>query len=521
MTVKSPERVSLRDEFHWQYPWLSGERSAGLKFLQGDWASIRATLQVFFCVIGAKHAGAKRMKFRLSKKFLFILGGVLVIGAGSGGAAVFVGRDRLLGTEPKDESNGLACTTLNTITSRQNGQVWVRRYITADDSDDGMVRVKTALRVARVLQQEKKADLVQVAMVDPHGPKDRADIRGRSIGAQVIYIPDPAKMPKAVQAASYAAYYYQGAAASDGSYYGMRIDLPLEDAEKLSASLHGGVDCVDPAAEAAKAAEAAADAAAADARKRDEAKEIRKREMRAKMEGEAAGPKAAEESSEAKPAEVKDDASTAASKAEGAKQDSAKQDGGGLISSISGMIFGHKSEEAKPEVAAVTADPAKGPAEAPAGHAGLPAGDAVVNAKPSGVKQAGSPQDAASPAVADAPAEKQADEGLFASIKGMIFGSADKDDAPAATAAGVTEKPGDGAQKAAAAVTDKAENGMHKASAASANAATPAVAKPSQDKAAVENVSADKNSADKNNAADAAGAAWLAKFRQQQAPAAP
>ncbi|MDE1157646.1 MAG: hypothetical protein PW791_05085 [Neorhizobium sp.] len=499
------------------------------------------------------------MKFRLSKKFLFILGGVLVIGAGSGGAAVFVGRDRLLGTEAKDESNGLACTTLNTITSRQNGQVWVRRYITADDSGDGMVRLKTALRVAHVLQGEKKADLVQVAMVDPHGPKDRADIRGRSIGAQVVYIPDPAKMPKGVQAANYAAYYYQGAAGSDGDYYGMRIDLPLEDVEKLSAGVTGGVDCVDPAAEAARAAEAAAQAASADAAKRTEAKEIRKREMRAKMEGEATGQKPGEEGAEAKPAEVKEEAPAAA----------AKEESGGLISSISGMIFGSKPEEAKidaakveaakveagkPEVAAAAAAPSQDHASGGAAGAGeqaasghKPAADdkssaqqggghivAADAAPKDGVKAHAGPADAGTPAKAETVAEQPADQGIFASIRGMIFGRASEDKAPvevsgdpakagegsSGKSAADSAKPAaggkgaGGAMGAGNALAGKADAAGHKP-AANPNAETPAVAKSAEGKPVVQNASAEKSDA------DAAGSAWLAKFRAQQAPASP
>ncbi len=42
--------------------------------------------------------------------------------------------------------------------------------------------------------QQKKPDLVQVVVLDQNGPTLRSDIRGRAIGADVIYMPHPDKM---------------------------------------------------------------------------------------------------------------------------------------------------------------------------------------------------------------------------------------------------------------------------------------------------------------------------------------
>ena len=84
--------------------------------------------------------------FRLSRKLLIIAAGVLVLTGASGAAAIFVGRDVLLGPSMETVS-GAACTTVTTVRLEQDGQQWLRKYVRSD-ARDGEVRVKTALRVA-------------------------------------------------------------------------------------------------------------------------------------------------------------------------------------------------------------------------------------------------------------------------------------------------------------------------------------------------------------------------------------
>ena len=95
------------------------------------------------------------MKVRLSKKFVLILGGGLAVCGASGAAAVLVGTDKILGPSYR-EINGLACTTLQTIKVRNDRSTWVRKYVTSDETGDGLTRVKTALRVARAVQEKEK-----------------------------------------------------------------------------------------------------------------------------------------------------------------------------------------------------------------------------------------------------------------------------------------------------------------------------------------------------------------------------
>jgi hypothetical protein len=199
---------------------------------------------------GVEHAGVRYMKVRLSKKFVLILGGGLVLCGASGAAAVLLGTDKILGPSYL-ELNGATCTTLKTFKIRKGQATWIRQYVTSDQAGDGATRVKTALRVARAVQEKEKADLVQIAMIAPSGPKDQAEMRGRMIGAQVVYIPDLAKVPDGAAASRYSAYYVDGAPTSLGEYFGLRIDLPVEDVEHLEAKLTDTADCVDPAALAA------------------------------------------------------------------------------------------------------------------------------------------------------------------------------------------------------------------------------------------------------------------------------
>ena len=146
------------------------------------------------------------MKVRLSKKVVAITVGVLVICAGSGAAAVYVGTDKLLGPSYLDV-NGLECTTLQTDRIKRDKRNWIRKYVVSDKPGDGMARIRTALRVARAVQEKEKADLVQVSVLDKSGPTERAEMRGRVIGAQVVYIPDLAKAPDGAQVQTYSAYY--------------------------------------------------------------------------------------------------------------------------------------------------------------------------------------------------------------------------------------------------------------------------------------------------------------------------
>jgi hypothetical protein len=192
----------------------------------------------------------KRIPF--SRKFVLIGGCILLIGGASGAAAVFIGKERLFG--PSYASiNGLECKTVQTVNIKKNGSLWIRKFIRTEGGD-GKERVKTALRVAKAVYDKQKPDLVQVSVLDKNGPELRSDMRGRSIAAQAVYIADVKKIPEGSDAQTYSAFYYDGAANSNGEFYGLRIDIPLEDTEHLSAGLTDFTDCVDPVAEAAAGA---------------------------------------------------------------------------------------------------------------------------------------------------------------------------------------------------------------------------------------------------------------------------
>ncbi|MFN7103443.1 MAG: hypothetical protein ACK4N1_12580 [Pseudorhizobium sp.] len=199
----------------------------------------------------------KGFKIRLSRKLLLIIGSVTILGGGSGVAAVYIGADRLLG--PSYSSlNGLECTTVATVKIKKADRYWIRKYVTTNEPGDGMSRLKTALRVARTVQAAEHSDLVQVTVLDAAGPTERSKMRGRAIGAQVVYIPDLAKAPEGSPAQPIKAYYVDGMANDTGDFWGLRIDLPLEDAEYLSTKLTDSADCLEPLVEGEGAPGAAA-----------------------------------------------------------------------------------------------------------------------------------------------------------------------------------------------------------------------------------------------------------------------
>lgn len=184
-------------------------------------------------------------KIHLSRKLMLILGGVLVTLGGTGAAAVYIGADKLLGPSYA-ELNGLECTEVKTVEIHKKDRFWVRKFITTDEPGDGLARVKTALRVAKTLQETKKADLVQVVVLDTSGPKDRSGMRGRAVGADIIYVPDPSHVPEELSARVLTARYADGLAAPNGEFFGERVDMLEADIQALVAKLNDQTDCVKP-----------------------------------------------------------------------------------------------------------------------------------------------------------------------------------------------------------------------------------------------------------------------------------
>ncbi|WP_377296725.1 hypothetical protein [Rhizobium sp. SGZ-381] len=340
----------------------------------------------------------KGVKIRLSRTLCLVLGGVVLLGGGSGALALYIGSDRLLGPSYL-EVNGLQCTTLQLVKIKRDGHYWVRKYVFTDRGD-GPARLKTALRVAKSVQAAEKADLVQISVLDKSGPTLRAGMRGRAIGAQVVYIPTPSKdadVPEPV----YSAFYFEGPASAKGEYFGTRIEPTLGDIEKIAASLTDKADCVSPVIETQhkddghgapkgkKKAKGGGHDAAADAHGGGDAGHGGGAEKPA--EGHGGTPVAGDGD---KPAAGGGHGGEGGAPAE-------KPEGGGLISSLKSMVFGSPA----PQTAAADTQShgaGSGPAEPGAAHAA----DAA-KAAPSAPEQT---------AAAEAP-------GLFARAKAMIFGS--------------------------------------------------------------------------------------------------
>lgn len=184
-------------------------------------------------------------KLRLPKKVLILLAGVVVLTGASGAVAALVGRDAILGPRP-ERISGVACTTVLTQRQELDGQRWIRHYIRAK-AEDGDVRVKTALRVAGALSNKEQADLYQVVLLDEAGPAQRADMRGRAIGAEVLFSREPGKIPG--MNGPFAASYVDGAAAANGEFYGERKALDLDEIKDIVTAMPGRADCLDPVAE--------------------------------------------------------------------------------------------------------------------------------------------------------------------------------------------------------------------------------------------------------------------------------
>ncbi|CDZ36472.1 hypothetical protein NOJ28_12645 [Neorhizobium galegae] len=439
----------------------------------------------------------KGLKFRFSKKLVFILmGSIVVLGGGSGAAAVLIGTDKILGPSYL-EINGLECTALETVKIKRDQRYWVRKYVVSDEAGDGLARIRTALRVAKAVQEKEKADLVQVAMIDKAGPRDRAQMRGRAIGAQVVYIPDPKKAPEGTDAQPYSAYYLDGTANSNGEYYGMRVDLPLEDVEALTARLTDHADCVGPVVatpEGEHGQKPKADGHGAPSAPAGHGEPVASSHGAAPADGHGAP-------------------------AEGQGGEVAAKESGGFLSSVTGMIFG-SGKEAPAQGHAPAGNPAAAETHAAAPAAAAPPAPAAdAHAAPAAPNKSVANNQAldqskgnhkpATPAQVASAEPKKEEGGFLASVMGMFSGGGEQEKPGAAPAAAKASEP-------APAPRTSAEGGKRWSKQTDGDAVR-SDAKPPETPHAEAAPAKPAGATD----ADAAGAEWLAKLRGQAAPAAP
>ncbi|PYE33414.1 hypothetical protein C8J37_10545 [Rhizobium sp. PP-WC-1G-195] len=193
------------------------------------------------------------LKVRLSKKRLLGAAVVLVL---VGGAGAYVQQSGLLSHEEAtveaSQPSGVACTTTDLIKLNRGGQRWLRKYVRTDNVD-GIERVRTALRIAGVLAQSEKADLYQIVVLDRAGPEGRANLRGAAIGAEVLFAPDPTKLPDMDQ--PFIARYADGKANAVGLFYGERKALSPEDIRTTLTAMTDRADCETLVADASVAVE--------------------------------------------------------------------------------------------------------------------------------------------------------------------------------------------------------------------------------------------------------------------------
>ncbi|PDT36214.1 MULTISPECIES: hypothetical protein [Sinorhizobium] len=194
-------------------------------------------------------------KLRPSKRLVVILAAAFAVSAASGGAAVYVGRDRLVARLSEPSASGLECTALRTLKLDHRGQRWIRMHVKTD-SAAGPERVRTALRVVGALAKKEKADLYQVVVLDTAGPEERAAARGGAIGAEVLFAPGPQSVKGMDE--PFRASYNDGTANPGGMFHGKLVSLGLDEVRAIMAKMDDHSPCIDPAAADAEGAEAPA-----------------------------------------------------------------------------------------------------------------------------------------------------------------------------------------------------------------------------------------------------------------------
>lgn len=385
--------------------------------------------------------------FRLSKKMVLILAGVLVLGGAAGATAVYIGKDKLLGP-PAEVVNGGECTDVKIMKIHKKNRYWLRKYVEMEASD-GLTRLKTALRVAAILYEKEQPDLVQVVVLDKNGPKTRAGMSGHAIGADVIYVPHPEEIADLADVPVLQASYIDNKPNASGGFYGQKIEVPPEEARQITASIEEKTDCIDPTiiegVKTGEGAKAEGEGAKAEG------------EKPAEGGGHGAAPKAEGEGAAAEGEAPKGEGEAA--KAEGEKpaegekaaaEGEAPKEDKGWFGSIKAMIFG----EDKP---AAEAPKAEGEAAAkPEGEAAATEG-ATAEAKPAGEGEAAPAEGEAATEEAAAPVEPFAPGGLpdakpAAGHKKKILPAAEGESAaePAPAAEGEAKPAAEGESKSAA-----------------------------------------------------------------------
>lgn len=397
--------------------------------------------------------------FRFSRKVLFILCGVLLLGGVAGATAVYIGKDQLMGSA-EEKPAALECTAVQVIKDHRDKQVWLRKYIKTEPAD-GMARVTTALRVAAALYEKEKPDLVQVVVLDENGPDKRASINGRAVGADVIYVPDPEKLASIGKIPTIQASYVDAMPTQAGEFFGTKMRMPVEEANQILASLPEKTDCADPQAEL-RAAAAAAQSGGHGGEDKGEAKSEGGHGDAKPEHGEGGDAKPADHGEEA-PAEGEaghgGEAKAGAAGEHAAAGAEKPEEDKGWFASVTGMVFGEDTpEETKEGASAGDTKAGHGDGEAQKssdhgqeapveGEAG-PDGEAKVDGE---AKAAGEGHDAA--AASEKPEE---DKGWFASMTSMVFG--EDEPAPAAEgSAGAETKSGHGEGEAAPAEEPEGE----------------------------------------------------------------
>ena len=232
---------------------------------------------------------------KLPKKVVIIASGVVVLTGASGATAFFIGKDRILGPSAK-ELAGVECTDVIRVADmRKDRAPWLRKYVRVPPGTDGMTRVKTALRVAKKVQETLPADLIEIAVLDQAGPDKRAQMRGRAIGAEVIVVRDAAKVPGITEPITIQ--YYQGAASGTGMFYGEEATMTSAEAEELLSEMKELNDCAPPPGK-----EEAGDKKGEKKKEKKPEKKPEKKDKKKEGEGHEAG---AKEGEAAKPEEAK------------------------------------------------------------------------------------------------------------------------------------------------------------------------------------------------------------------------
>jgi len=203
-------------------------------------------------------AAKKRLfsAFKFSRKLALMTGGFLVLLGASGTAALVFSGSVIPSVIDKRNVASRHCSTVYQSKFVRAGEKRLVVIIRADDKKPDH-RVETGLRLAKHLADVEHVDLITVQIADRNGPESRAELRGSTIGTEIVHAPNPNR--SRATSSKWEVRYIDAEPNDLGNYFGERkslrsveIDLTLKSIDEFGECDGDIIETADAGTDGAK-----------------------------------------------------------------------------------------------------------------------------------------------------------------------------------------------------------------------------------------------------------------------------